>query len=255
MATDPSGGSPYPGQAREGLLPPPSRVGAVVPAAGRGERLPGAAPKQFRPLAGMPLLWHPLYRLAQSGVVGAIVLVVPPGSLRAIELPPALGLPLQVIEGGARRQDSVERGLLVLPPGVEWAVVHDGARPLLPPGLVRACLAGAQETGAALAALPISDTVKRGGAGGFAEGTLPREGLWLAQTPQAARRELLEKALRAAREAGREGTDEAALLEAIGVRVRLVPGDPVNLKVTRAEDLALAEAYLALAGAERGGAA
>jgi 2-C-methyl-D-erythritol 4-phosphate cytidylyltransferase len=97
--------------------------------------------------------------------------------------------------------------------------------------------------------------LKRGGPEGFAEGTLPREGLWLAQTPQAARRELLEEALRAAREAGREGTDEAALLEAIGVRVRLVQGDPVNLKVTRAEDLALAEAYLARAGAVRGGAA
>ena len=241
MATE---SSPEP--SREGMLPPPSRVGAVVPAAGRGERLPGAAPKQFRPLGGIPLIWHSLYRLAQSGAVGSIVLVVPPGSLGALVLPKDTGLPVQATEGGARRQDSVEKGLLALPPEAEWVVVHDGARPLLPPALVRACLEGALETGASLAALPVSDTVKRGGAGGFAEGTVSRDGLWLAQTPQVARRELLAKALRAAREEGREGTDEAALLEAIGVRVRLVPGDPINLKVTRPQDLALAEAYLAL---------
>ncbi|OGL58712.1 MAG: 2-C-methyl-D-erythritol 4-phosphate cytidylyltransferase [Candidatus Tectomicrobia bacterium RIFCSPLOWO2_12_FULL_69_37] len=248
MATESS-----PGPRREETLPPPSRVGAVVPAAGRGARLPGAVPKQFRPLGGLPLLWHPLYRLARSGAVGSIVLVLPPGSLGALGLPKDLGLSVQVTEGGARRQDSVERGLFALPPEVEWAVVHDGARPLLPPALVRACLEGALETGASLAALPVSDTVKRGGPGGFAEGTVPRDGLWLAQTPQVARRELLEKALRAARDEGREGTDEAALLEAIGVRVRLVPGDPMNLKVTRPEDLALAEAYLALSK-EGGGA-
>jgi 2-C-methyl-D-erythritol 4-phosphate cytidylyltransferase len=205
--------------------------------------LPGAVAKQFRPLAGIPLIWHSLYRLAQSGAVGSIVLVVPPGSPGPPELPD-LGLPLKVIEGGARRQDSVEKGLLALAPGVEWVVIHDGARPLLPPELVGACLAGAQETGAALAALPVWDTVKRGGPGGFVEGTLARDGLWLAQTPQVARRELLERALRAAREEGREGTDEAALLEAVGVRVRLVLGDPINVKVTRPEDLPLAEAWL-----------
>lgn len=246
MAPDPAGGSPS-----GGLPLSPSKVGAVVPAAGRGERLPGAVPKQFRSLAGIPLHWHCLYRLAGSGAVGAIVLVVPPGS-GEVELPPGLALPLRVAEGGARRQDSVENGLRALPPGVEWVVVHDAARPLLPPGLVEACLAGAVETGASLAALPVSDTLKQAVPEGFTAGTVPRGGLWLAQTPQVARRELLEKALRAAREEGREGTDEAALLEAIGVKVRLVPGDPVNLKVTRPGDLALAEAWLATLLTEKG---
>lgn len=247
MATDT--GSSSPGRSGESL-PPPSRVGAVVPAAGRGERLPGPIPKQFRPLAGIPLLWHSLYRLAQSGAVGSIVVVMPPGGGGPPELP-EVRLPIRVAEGGPRRQDSVEQGLLALPRDVEWVVVHDGARPLLPPDLVRACLAGALETGAALAALPLSDTLKRGGPEGFAEATLSRDGLWLAQTPQAARRDLLARALAAAREEGREGTDEASLLEAIGVRARLVPGDPMNFKVTRPGDMALAEAWLASPLAEK----
>jgi 2-C-methyl-D-erythritol 4-phosphate cytidylyltransferase len=122
--------------------------------------------------------------------------------------------------------------------------------------LVASCLKGAQETGACIAAMPVTDTVKRaapaGGAGEEATvlDTLPRGELWLAQTPQVARRDLLERAAHAAAADGREGTDEASLLEFIGVKVRLVRGDKMNLKVTTPEDLALAEAFLARASAE-----
>lgn len=225
--------------------PPPSRVAAIVPAAGRGERLPGSVSKQFRMLGGVPLVWHALRRIADSGVVGRIVLVLPAESIEAFSAPEGMAVPLDIVQGGPRRQDSVAGGLAALPPEAEWVIVHDGARPLVPPSLVRACLAAALESGAAIAALPVVDTLKREGAAGFAGETIPREGLWQAQTPQVARRDLLERALREAAAAGREGTDEAALLEAIGVRAKLVAGARENLKVTGPADFAAAEAFLA----------
>lgn len=229
-------------------IPPPERVGAVVPAAGRGERLPGPVAKQFRLLAGIPLLWRTLGRLAEEGRVGRIVVALPAADLESFEIPEGLAVPVRAVAGGHRRQDSVANGVAALPAEVEWVVVHDGARPLLPRGLVEACLAAARETGAAIAAVPVSDTVKRSTPGGLAGETVPRESLWLAQTPQVARRELLARALEAAAAEGRTGPDEAALLEAIGVRARLVAGAVSNLKVTTPEDLALAEAYLAEEG-------
>ncbi|MDA1001266.1 MAG: 2-C-methyl-D-erythritol 4-phosphate cytidylyltransferase [bacterium] len=232
-------------------LPPPSQVAAIVPAAGRGERLPGAVPKQFRLLGGEPLIWHSLRRIAESGAVGRIVLVLPAGAEADFAPPGGLATPLEIAPGGPRRQDSVANGLAALGPEVEWVIVHDGARPLVPPSLVRECLSAALESGAAIAALPVVDTLKREGAAGLAGETLPREGLWQAQTPQAVRRDLLERALREAAAAGREGTDEAALLEAVGVRAKLVVGALSNLKVTGPADFAAAAAFLA---AERQGA-
>lgn len=230
-------------------IPTAEKVGAVIPAAGQGERLPGPVAKQFRLLAGVPLVQHTLARLAEDGRAGRIVLVLPAGE-SDFHIPSDIPVPVQKVSGGARRQDSVANGISALPDEVEWVVVHDGARPLLPPGLIAACLEGAQETGAAIAAIPVTDTVKRAGDEGQIEGTMSREGLWLAQTPQVARRDLLQRALDEAISRGFEGTDEASLLEAIGVRVRIVPGSRMNLKVTTLEDMALAQAYLAQEAAE-----
>ena len=144
---------------------------------------------------------------------------------------------VEVVEGGARRQDSVRNGLDLLGEDVSWVVVHDGARPLVTPDIMERCLIGAAETGAAIAALPVVDTVKTGDAQGFIEETRPREGLWLAQTPQVARRELLARAMEWADANDFEGTDEAALLEAVGVRVKLVEGSAQNIKVTTPGDI------------------
>ncbi len=229
-------------------IPPAEKVGAVVPAAGTGERLSGPVPKQFRHLAGSPMIWHTLRRLRRAELLRLIVLVLPPSETPNTELPSDLVGVVRVAGGGSRRQDSVARGLAALPPEVEWVVVHDGARPLLPPPLVGACLLAAQETGAAIAALPVSDTLKRADAEGFSEGTLPREKAWLAQTPQVARRDLLCRAIEAGGRAA--WTDESAMLESIGVRVKLVMGAKENLKITTPEDFALAEAYLARAPSE-----
>ncbi|MFC1491272.1 2-C-methyl-D-erythritol 4-phosphate cytidylyltransferase [Nitrospinota bacterium] len=231
-------------------IPSAEKVGAVVPAAGRGVRLPGPVPKQFRLLGGVPMLRHTLARLAGEGRVGTIVVVLPVSEVESFEPPVGLGAEVRAVAGGARRQDSVANGVAALPGGAEWVVVHDGARPLLPPGLVGACLGGARESGACIAALSVADTVKRASGGGFAEETLPRSDLWLAQTPQVARRDLLERAIEEAAARGFEGTDEASLLEAAGVRVKLVPGAKSNLKITTPEDLAVAEAYLVQQEAE-----
>ncbi len=228
-------------------IPSAEKVGAVVPAAGQGDRLPGPVAKQFRLLAGVPVLHRTLSRIAGDGCIGHIVLVLPSAEMSSFDPPDDLAVPVHPVAGGPRRQDSVANGIAALPDEVEWVIVHDGARPLLPAGLVEACLAGAQETGACIAALPVSDTVKRADKERFLRETLPRDELWLAQTPQVARRDLLEKALETAEASGMAGTDEAALLEAIGVRVKLVPGSRMNLKLTTPEDLALAEAYLARA--------
>ncbi len=231
-------------------IPSAEKVGAVVPAAGQGDRLPGPMAKQFRLLAGVPLLHHTLSRLTEEGRVGHIVVALPSAEMSSFDPPEDLAMPVRPVAGGSRRQDSVANGLAALPDEAEWVVVHDGARPLLPAGLVEACLAGAQETGACIAALPVTDTVKRADQECFLRETLPRGDLWLAQTPQVVRRDLLERALESAAARGFEGTDEAALLEAIGVGVKIVPGSKMNLKITTPEDLALAEAYLAHASAE-----
>ncbi len=228
-------------------MPHPDQVAAIVPAAGQSARLPGTAAKQFRNLAGVPLFHHALSRVACSGLVGAIVLVVPP-SLNPPALPDGMGVDVKIVEGGARRQDSVRNGLAALRDDAAWVVVHDGARPLLPQGLVERCLLAAAETGASAAALRVVDTVKVGDAEGYVERTRPREGLWLAQTPQVARRELLARALTWAEANRFNGTDEAALLEATGVRVKLVESCAENLKVTMPQDLQCAEWLL---GAEK----
>ena len=217
-------------------LPDPDETAAIVPAAGKGLRLPGAVAKQFQILAGKPLFHHALLRIARAGLVGRVVVAFPPGA-DPPELPEGIGVEVQVAEGGARRQDSVRNGLDLLGEDVSWVVVHDGARPLVTPDLIERCLIGAAETGAAIAALPVVDTVKTGDAEGFIESTRPREGLWLAQTPQAARRELLVRAMEWADANDFEGTDEAALLEAVGVRVKLVEGSAQNIKVTTPGDV------------------
>jgi len=147
-----------------------------------------------------------------------------------------------LVEGGATRQESVWKGLNALPPplGAEDLVaIHDGARPFLSRQLLEACLKQARRTGAALAAAPVSDTVKRVQEG-LVEHTLPREHLWLAQTPQVFRRDLILEAHRRAQQDGFVGTDDASLVERLGHRVAVVPSSAANLKVTTPLDLALA---------------
>ena len=223
-----------------------TRVGAVVPAAGRGERFGGGTPKALIPLHGRPLLQYSLEVLQSVDEVEMIVVAAPSGAVDAVRRlaqTAGLGKVIAVVAGGADRQASVARGLEALPPGPGLVLVHDGARPFLPPALVRDVVAAAARDGGAVAAVPVDDTIKSGDQG-WVETTLDRSRLFRIQTPQAFRRAILEEAHRAAAHEGFHGTDDSALVERMGQRVRLVPGTATNLKVTLPEDLALAEALL-----------
>lgn len=221
--------------------------GAIIAAGGAGLRMGLDRPKQFTALAGTPLLIHTLRAFAAVASLKSLVIVAPAAWLRETEellarhLP---GLKALVVAGGATRQASVAAGLAALPPEIDVVAVHDGARPLVTPALIEACLAAAANSGAAIAAVEVQDTLKQADDHRRIKGTIERRGLWQAQTPQAARRELLQAALAAASRDGFSGTDEAALLERIGCPVTLVAGSTTNLKITRPDDLQIAEALL-----------
>lgn len=186
--------------------------------------------------------------LEQTPVVDAIVLVAPPDSLNAFEqLAQSEGWRklVSIVAGGDDRQQSVWLGLQAMPPETEWVIVHDAARPLVTPQLITAVWEAACETGlAAIAAIPCTDTVKRSLNGAVVTETLERQQLWLAQTPQVFAAEVLRRAHETALAEGFFATDDAMLVERLGVPVRLVIGDPTNLKITHPSDLLLAEALL-----------
>ena len=227
------------------LSPSKGRVlGAVVVAAGAGTRMDGVD-KTFAPLAGVPLVARTVDAFERCPAVQSIVLVVAERSREAAaRLARERGWRkvVKVVGGGPRRQDSVACGLGELP-ACEWVVVHDGARPLVEPELIARGLEAAGEGGAAIAAVPAKDTVKVVGPDERVQSTLDRRGLWLVQTPQVFRRELLE---RAHREVTEEVTDDAAMVERLGQPVRVFMGSYRNLKVTTPEDLVVAEALLAV---------
>jgi len=241
-------------------------VAALVLGAGRGERLRASLgeserardllevpPKAFVPLAGKCLLLRSLEAVAASSEVDLVVPVVAregmpylaalESELRRIpKLRPA-------VAGGAERQDSVRFGLEALPAEVTHVAVHDAARPLVRPRDVSRVVRAARSRGAALLAVPVSDTIKRVLAGRVVA-TPPRSECYAAQTPQAFRIEWLRAALAKADAEGVRATDDATLVERLGVEVEVVEGDPSNLKITSAEDLDLAEIWLRRRGEE-----
>lgn len=203
--------------------------------------------KQYRLLAGRPVLSRTLEAFEHAPAVDGVVLVVAPGEedwCRA-EVVDRFGLTkvAAVVPGGAARQDSVWAGLQALPP-CALVLVHDGVRPFVTARQIEAVAEAAREYGAATLAVPPKDTVKMSAPPGAPVSTLPRENLWLVQTPQAFRFEVLAEAHRLARERGLAATDDTSLAEAAGYEVRMVPGAYTNIKITTLEDLAFAEALL-----------
>jgi 2-C-methyl-D-erythritol 4-phosphate cytidylyltransferase len=218
-----------------------SGVWAVLVAAGRGERLGDERPKAFAKLGELPLLAESLRRLDESEWVDEIVVVVPPGwEEPSILLAEQLGASKvsACIPGGETRSASVRAGLAEVPDDAAIVLVHDAARPLLPPDVVRRLLDALDEGfDGAVPGIPVADTVKRV-AGDVVVETPPRGELFAVQTPQA----FVASVLRAA--AAGEGSDCASLVEAAGGRVKLVPGDERLLKVTTREDLARVAGWL-----------
>jgi 2-C-methyl-D-erythritol 4-phosphate cytidylyltransferase len=229
---------------------------ALIPAAGQGRRLSVAVAKQYIAVGGMPILARTLRVLDDNPLVDGIVVAVGAGQREALEglvlRPYRCHKLLQVVAGGIERQDSVVRALRAVPAECEVVVVHDGVRPLVTQEVLTAVIAGAEESGAALAAVPARDTVKQV-EGRVVRSTLDRETIWLAQTPQAFSADLFRRAHAAAARDGIRGTDDAALVERLGVPVQVVLGSEENIKVTTLADLVLAEAILAARGDQQAG--
>ncbi|GAA4854734.1 2-C-methyl-D-erythritol 4-phosphate cytidylyltransferase [Kitasatospora terrestris] len=228
---------------------------AVVPAAGRGERLGPGAPKALRELGGVPLLVHAVRALARSRAVGLVVVAAPPqGVAEVAALLDSHGLDgkdVKVVAGGATRQESVRLGLAAIPAETEVVLVHDAARPLVPVEVVDAVAAAVRAgAGAVVPAVPLADTVKRvepqpAGAPEPVLETPDRSALRAVQTPQGFRRAALAEAHEKALDGEAQVTDDAGLIEHFGGRVVVVPGHEEAFKVTRPLDLVLAEAVLA----------
>lgn len=221
---------------------------ALIVAAGKGRRFGRGEAKQLAPLAGRPLLVWTLEAFERCEVIDAIVVVVASDQLervRALVTEFRLGKVVQVHEGGEERYDSVLSGLAVLPEGAELVAIHDGARPLVTPELIARVVWEAKRHGAAVPALPARDTVKRG-VNGLVSATEDRDELFLVQTPQVFTKDLIRRAYAAWHPADESAavTDDAQLVERVGHPVRLVSGDPANIKITVPSDLRLAEALL-----------
>ena len=225
---------------------PAELVAAIVPAAGRGERLGPGAPKALRLLGGVPLLVHAVRNLAAARLVDLVVVAAPPDQVTAVRALLAdhhTGATLHVVPGGPTRPESVRAALAALPDAVAVVLVHDAARPLAPVELIDA-VASAVRAGAdaVVPGLPVTDTVKRVD-GDVVTETVDRSALRSVQTPQGFRRTVLEEAHLDLTDEGI--TDDAGLVERAGYSVIVVPGAEEAFKVTRPLDLVLAEAVLA----------
>lgn len=216
-------------------------------AAGSGSRI-GGVPKQYRALAGVPMVLRALRPFAAHREVVHVVLVLPPDDAAH---PPAflagLGDGLSLVAGGAERGESVSAGLAALRADCAVVLVHDAARPFVEPAVIDAVIREARSGVGAVAAVPVTDTIKEARADDDRRilRTVPRERLWRAQTPQGFPRALLVEAYERARRSGLLATDDAAVVEQLGAVIRIVPDSPRNLKITTAEDLAWAEVWTA----------
>jgi len=245
-------------------------VGVVVVAAGRGSRFGGEIPKQFQPIGGIPMVVRALRPFLVHPEVGHVVLVLPrehaeqppafltglggfnPSASSALSAPSALSaaVPLTLVPGGEHRGDSVRAGLGALSESCTIVLVHDAARPFVDSQVIHAVIGHARQGEGAVPGVPLGDTLKECSRrdSTLVSCTRPRARLWRAQTPQGFPRAILTEAYARAARLGRRATDDAALVEAMGIPVRLVPDTSRNFKVTTPEDLALAEL---LAGEER----
>lgn len=222
-------------------------VTAIIAAAGQGKRMGKGMNKVFIPIFNRPLLTYTLDVFEAYPEVRHIVLVAGAEDLervRAIVESYGYQKFYDIVPGGAERQHSIANALKKVPAETRTVLIHDGARPLITGEIIERALQAVQETGAVGVAVPVKDTIKVADEQGFVLETPDRSKLWAMQTPQVFQRDIIEQAYHKAEEEGFLATDDAGLVERMGIKIKLVMGDYANLKVTTPEDLLMAEAIL-----------
>ena len=231
------------------------KVSAVVPAAGLSKRFSPREKKQFSALGGKPLLTYCLSTFESSEFITSVVVVVPEDEIsRSRELLGDFGFEkiASVVGGGEKRHISVRNGFRAAPPDSDMVLIHDAARPFVDNDTIKRVIEQCARTGACICAVPVTDTLKRTEEhGSFVEETVPREKLWRAQTPQVFRRGILEEIYRSANTTELDATDESTLAEAEGIRVSIVMGNDLNMKITTAADFKIAELIVSKGEAEQ----
>lgn len=221
------------------------KITAVIPAGGSGRRMQSSEAKQYLLLHGVPLLVHTLRTFQEATIIRDIVLVVPPADVARIQADIVDAFAMtkirQVVGGGKERQDSVRNGLAALSDDCEIVLIHDAARPFVSSALIEKAAEGAAREGAVVAGIRVRDTVKQCDREGRVTDTLDRKQIWMAQTPQAFRRTIIVAAHEKATEDNFYGTDDAMLVERMGIPVTMLESTPDNIKITTTEDLAWAE--------------
>jgi 2-C-methyl-D-erythritol 4-phosphate cytidylyltransferase len=223
-------------------------VVAIIVAGGSGIRMASDIAKQYLLLNGMPILSHTLQKFDAASSVKDVILVVPFDDMdyvkRSIVEKFNISKVSHIRGGGRKRQDSVKNGLDIINSNNDIVVIHDGARPFISSDLIDVSVEKARLSGALVLGIPAGDTVKSVGDGGYIEKTLSRDHLWLAQTPQVFRADIIKKAYERAYKEGFYGTDDAEVVERMGIKVEMIQGSYDNIKITTPEDLVLGEFIL-----------
>jgi 2-C-methyl-D-erythritol 4-phosphate cytidylyltransferase len=224
------------------------KADAVIVSAGKGLRFMEGKKKQFHSLAGKPILAHTLDKFETCPLIRSILLVVGQEDmdycLKEIVEKYRFQKVSQIVPGGKRRQESVKNGIDALPKDAEMVAIHDGVRPFVTKAMIEDTIHSAARVGAVVLAMPVKDTIKMANPDGTVLKTLDRESLWQIQTPQTFQVNVIKEACYRAAEDGFVGTDDASLVERLGVKVHILPGSYTNIKITTPEDLFLANLYL-----------
>lgn len=225
-----------------------NKVCVLIPAAGKGNRMAHSVKKPYLKLAQKPILAHTIQRFEQNSAVDAIFVIVDEADFNecrtAVLRPYPFTKVQELVAGGETRQMSVYNGVRALSADVDFVIVHDGVRPFVTDEVIFACLTAADECGAAVAAVPVKDTIKVANEDSFIVETPVRDQLWAVQTPQVFRKSLLQEAHQVAQTHQLTATDDASLVEQLGFPVKLVKGSYANLKITTPIDLQVAEVLI-----------
>jgi len=223
------------------------RVEAIIVAAGKGERFNKDRHKQFYPLRGKPILWWTVRRFEECRVIDKIIVVIPQGMkdyAEKIALFFECEKIKELVEGGEEREDSVFQGLKTVEEDTDIVVIHDGVRPLISHHLIEKVIQETEKEGAVSLGIPVKETIKRVNKDNIVVKTIERENLYSIQTPQGFKRDIIWEAHMKKGDSKKKTDDDALLVERLGKRVRIIPGDERNIKITTQQDLKLAEFFL-----------